>query len=137
GRLGDLIGRKKVFLGGLVLFTTASALCGVAADQTMLVTARFLQGVGGAMSTASILALIATGFREPLERAKAMSVYTFVLAGGGSTGLLAGGVLTRSISWHWIFFVNLPIGIATLFLGSALIEENRCIGLGQGVDVLG
>src|SRR5206468_3151701 len=110
GRLGDLIGRKKIFLSGLVVFTVASALCGLAQDQAMLVGARFLQGVGGAMSTASILALIATGFQAPSERAKAMSIYTFVLAGGGSMGLLAGGVLTQSISWHWIFFVNLPIG---------------------------
>jgi EmrB/QacA subfamily drug resistance transporter len=137
GRLGDLVGRKKVFLAGLVVFTVASALCGLAQDQAMLVAARFLQGIGGAMSTASILALIATGFPKPLERAQAMSVYTFVLAGGGSLGLLAGGVLTESINWHWIFFVNLPIGVATFLLGSALIEENEGIGLGHGVDVLG
>jgi EmrB/QacA subfamily drug resistance transporter len=137
GRLGDLIGRKRVFLAGLVVFTAASALCGLAVDQTMLVVARFLQGVGGAMSTSSILALIATGFPAPLERAKAMSVYTFVLASGGSIGLLAGGVLTQSISWHWIFFVNLPIGVATFVLGRALIEENDGSGLDRRVDVLG
>jgi EmrB/QacA subfamily drug resistance transporter len=137
GRLGDLVGRKKVFLAGLVVFTVASALCGLAQDQAMLVGARFLQGIGGAMSTASILALIATGFEAGAERARAMSVYTFVLASGGSLGLLAGGVLTQTISWHWIFFVNLPIGIATFVLGSALIEENEGIGLRRGVDWLG
>jgi EmrB/QacA subfamily drug resistance transporter len=137
GRLGDLLGRKRVFLAGLVLFTAASALCGLATDQAMLIGARFLQGIGGAMSTSSILALIATAFPAPLERAKAMSVYTFVLAGGGSIGLLAGGVLTQSISWHWIFFVNLPIGIATFFLGRALITESAGTGLDRRIDVLG
>src|SRR5579872_5504174 len=137
GRLGDLIGRKRVFLSGLVVFTVASALCGLAVDQSMLVAARFLQGIGGAMSTASILALITTGFPAAGERARAMSIYTFVIASGGSLGLLAGGVLTQSISWHWIFFVNLPIGLATFLLGRALIEGDEGAGLGRDVDVLG
>jgi EmrB/QacA subfamily drug resistance transporter len=137
GRLGDLIGRKRVFLGGLVVFTLASALCGAAPDQTMLIAARFLQGVGGAMATSSILALIAIGFPAPLERAKAMSLYTFVIAGGGSTGLIAGGLLTQSLSWHWIFFVNLPIGVATFLLGRRLIVENAGLGLAGGIDLAG
>jgi EmrB/QacA subfamily drug resistance transporter len=137
GRLGDLIGRKKVFLSGLVLFTVASVLCGVADSQAMLIGARLLQGVGGAVASSVILAIIVTEFPGVAERAKAMGMYAFVSAGGGSIGLLAGGALTQSLDWHWIFFVNVPIGIVTLLLGSALIDENEGIGLADGVDVLG
>ncbi len=137
GRMGDLVGRKRVFLTGLVLFTAASVLCGVAWDQTMLIVARLLQGVGGAVASAVILAIIVTEFPGRREQAKAMGLYAFVSAGGGSIGLLAGGLLTQSLSWHWIFFVNVPIGVAAFLLGSALIVENEGIGLGQGVDVLG
>ncbi len=137
GRLGDLIGRKKVFLAGLVLFTAASVLCGVASDQTMLIAARLLQGIGGAVASSVILAIIVTEFPAAAEQAKAMGVYAFVSAGGGSIGLLAGGALTQSLDWHWIFFVNVPIGVLTFLLGSALIEENEGIGLAGGVDVLG
>ncbi len=137
GRAGDLIGRKKVFLAGVVLFTAASVLCGLAYDPAVLVGARFLQGVGGALSAGVILALIVTGFPKPTERAQAMSVFTFVIAGGGSIGLLAGGALTQMINWHWIFFINLPIGAGTLLLGWWLIEENEGIGLRHGVDVAG
>ena len=137
GRAGDLIGRKKVFLSGVVLFTVASVLCGLAPDPTLLVVARFLQGIGAALSAGVVIALIVTGFTEPNERAQAMSVFTFTIAGGGSLGLLAGGLLTQWISWHWIFFINLPIGVATLLAGRALIEEHEGIGLRQGVDVWG
>jgi EmrB/QacA subfamily drug resistance transporter len=137
GRLGDLVGRKKVFLSGLVMFTAASVLCGVAGSQTMLIVARLLQGVGGAVASSVILAIIVTEFPGASEQAKAMGVYAFVSAGGGSIGLLAGGALTQSLDWHWIFFVNVPIGILTLLLGSALIDENKGIGLADGVDVLG
>jgi EmrB/QacA subfamily drug resistance transporter len=137
GRLGDLVGRKKVFLAGLVLFTVASILCGVAGSQTMLIVARFIQGVGGAVASSVILAIIVTEFTDAAEQAKAMGVYAFVSAGGGSIGLLAGGALTQSLDWHWIFFVNVPIGILALVLGSMLIEENEGIGLRDGVDVLG
>ena len=137
GRAGDLIGRKKVFLAGVVLFTVASGLSGVAGDPTTLVVARALQGLGGALSAGVIIALIVTGFPKPRERAQAMSVFTFTAAGGGSLGLLAGGVLTQMINWHWIFFINLPIGMATLALGWWLIEENDGIGLGRGVDIVG
>jgi EmrB/QacA subfamily drug resistance transporter len=137
GRLGDLVGRKKIFLSGLVLFTAASILCGVADSQAMLIGARLIQGVGGAVASSVILAIIVTEFPERVEQAKAMGMYAFVSAGGGSIGLLAGGALTQSLSWHWIFFVNVPIGAVALLLGWMLIEENEGIGLAGGVDVLG
>jgi len=137
GRVGDLIGRKRVFLSGLVLFTAASVLCGVAQSQTLLILARLLQGVGGAVASSVILAIIVTEFPEAREQARAMGMYAFVSAGGGSIGLLAGGVLTQSLSWHWIFFVNVPIGVIAFVLGSALIDENEGIGLAGGVDVAG
>ncbi len=137
GRMGDLVGRKKVFLSGLVLFTAASVFCGVADSQTMLIAGRFVQGIGGAVASAVILAIIVTEFPEKAEQAKAMGMYAFVSAGGGSIGLLAGGALTQSLSWHWIFFVNVPIGLIAFVMGSALIEENRGIGLAGGVDVAG
>jgi EmrB/QacA subfamily drug resistance transporter len=137
GRLGDLIGRKKVFLAGVALFTLASIACGAAGNQTMLVTARFVQGIGGALSSSVIVAIIVTEFPRAYERSKAMSAYVFVAVGGGSVGLLAGGVLTQALSWHWIFFVNVPIGIATLFAGSLLLVDNVGLGIKEGVDWLG
>jgi EmrB/QacA subfamily drug resistance transporter len=137
GRFGDLVGRKKVFLSGLVLFVAASILCGLADSQALLIGARLIQGIGGAVASSVILAIIVTEFPEKAEQAKAMGMYAFVSAGGGSIGLLAGGALTQSLDWHWIFFVNVPIGALALLLGSALIEENEGIGLAGGVDVLG
>ena len=137
GRFGDLVGRKRVFLSGLVLFVAASILCGVADSQATLIGARLIQGVGGAIASSVILAIIVTEFPERVEQAKAMGMYAFVSAGGGSIGLLAGGALTQSLSWHWIFFVNVPIGVFAFLAGSALIEENEGIGLAGGVDVLG
>src|SRR5271166_1833504 len=137
GRIGDLVGRKKVFLAGLVLFTTASVLCGIGNSQGLLIGARLLQGVGGAVASSVILAIIVTEFPAAREQAKAMGMYAFVSAGGGSIGLLAGGVLTQSLNWHWIFFVNVPIGVFAFVMGSALITENEGIGLAGGVDVLG
>jgi EmrB/QacA subfamily drug resistance transporter len=137
GRLGDLFGRKRLFLTGLVVFTLASVACGLAGDQILLIVARFVQGLGGAIASAAVLALLVTEFPQPRERAIAMSVYTFIIASGGSIGLLAGGVLTQALSWHWIFFINVPIGIATFALGRVLINETERIGLGQRVDVLG
>jgi MFS family permease len=113
GRLGDLISRRGVFLAGLAVFTVASLVCGTASSQAVLVGARFVQGAGGAMTSAVILGMIVTMFPEPREQAKAIGVYSFVASAGGSIGLLAGGVLTQSLDWHWIFFVNVPIGIAT------------------------
>ncbi len=137
GRLGDLVGRKRVFLAGVVTFTVASLLCGVAPSQETLVGARFLQGTGAAAQASVILAIIVTEFPEALERARAMSVYVFVSVAGGSMGLLAGGVLTEALSWHWVFFVNLPIGVATYALGHTLIRADRGLGLGHGVDWVG
>ena len=138
GRFGDLLGRKSVFMAGLGVFTVASLLCGLAQSQEMLVAARFVQGVGGAMTSAVILGMIVTMFPEPREQAKAIGVYGFVASAGGSIGLLAGGVLTQSINWHWIFFINVPIGIAT---GGRwplrLLDRDEGIGFGDGADVPG
>jgi EmrB/QacA subfamily drug resistance transporter len=137
GRLGDLIGRKRIFMIGLAVFTAASALCGLAQSQELLIAARFIQGAGGAMTAAVILGIIVTMFPEPGERTKALGVYTFVAAGGGSIGLLAGGVLTQLINWHWIFYINLPIGLATALLTSRLLDRDEGIGLERGADVPG
>jgi EmrB/QacA subfamily drug resistance transporter len=137
GRLGDLISRKRVFLAGLAVFTTASLVCGTAQSQAMLVGARFLQGGGGALTSAVILGMIVTMFPEPRDMAKAIGVYAFVASAGGAVGLLAGGVLTQLINWHWIFFVNVPIGLVTAVLASRLIPADKGIGLARGADVPG
>jgi EmrB/QacA subfamily drug resistance transporter len=137
GRLGDLIGRKRMFITGVAVFTAASLLCGVAQSQAELLIGRFLQGLGSAGASSAVLALIVTGFPQAAERAKAMSVYTFVAVSGGSIGLVLGGALTQAIDWHWIFVVNLPVGLAALALGTWLIDDDRGSGLGDGVDVLG
>jgi len=137
GRAGDLLGQRRVFLAGLMVFTGASLLCAVAQSQGLLIGARFVQGIGGALASAVILGMIVTMFPEPREQAKAIGVYTFVAVAGGSIGLLAGGILTEAINWHWIFFVNLPIGVATALLARRLVEPSEGIGLGRGVDVLG
>src|SRR5881397_504347 len=137
GRLGDLVGRRRIFLIGLTIFTAASLLCGLAQSQEVLIGARFVQGVGGAMTSAVILGVIVTMFPEPEEQARAIGIYSFVAAAGGSIGLLAGGVLTQAINWHWIFFVNLPIGVATAVLAARLLERDEGIGVGEGVDLPG
>src|SRR5690348_13755765 len=137
GRLGDLVGRKSVFLAGLAVFTAASLVCGAAQSQEMLVAARFVQGIGGAMTSAVILGMIVTMFPEPREQAKAIGVYAFVASAGGSVGLLAGGLLTQSINWHWIFFVNIPVGVATAFAARRLVPDGPGIGLRAGADVPG
>jgi len=137
GRVGDLVGRKRVYLAGLVIFTTASVLCGLSFAQPMLIAARFVQGIGGAVSSAVILAMIVTLFPEPLERAKAFGVFSFVASAGAAVGLIAGGLITQVVSWHWIFFVNLPIGIATAIVSARLLADDKGIGLGRGADVLG
>src|SRR5881397_1859080 len=134
GRFGDLTSRRGVFLTGLGVFTAASFLCGMAQSQELLVGARFVQGIGGAMASAVILGMIVTMFPEPREQAKAIGVYSFVASAGGSIGLLAGGVLTQAIDWHWIFFINLPIGVATAVLATRLLPADQGIGLDQGAD---
>ncbi len=137
GRLGDLFGRRSMFLAGITLFTTASLLCGAAQTQWLLVGARFLQGIGGAMTSAVILGMIVTMFPDPREQARAIGVYAFVASAGGAVGLLAGGVLTQSINWHWIFFVNIPIGIATALVAARLLERDVGIGFAAGADIPG
>src|SRR3954454_4937565 len=137
GRLGDLLGRKRAFLAGVVTFTVASLLCGIAPSEGALIGARFLQGIGAAAQASVILAIIVTEFPEVADRARAMSAYVFVSVAGGSLGLLAGGVLTEALSWHWVFIVNLPIGVAAFVLGQALIRADSGLGLGRGVDWLG
>jgi EmrB/QacA subfamily drug resistance transporter len=137
GRLGDLISRRGVFLSGLGVFTVASLAAGLAQSQEVLVAARFVQGIGGAMTSAVILGMIVTLFPDPREQAKAIGVYAFVASAGGAVGLLAGGVLTQTINWHWIFFINLPIGIATALFAVRYLEKDKGTGFGQGTDTLG
>jgi EmrB/QacA subfamily drug resistance transporter len=137
GRFGDILGRKNIFMAGLILFTLASLFCGAAQSQEMLVIGRFVQGIGGAMTSAVILGMIVVMFPEPREQAKAIGVYGFVASAGGSVGLLAGGVLTQSINWHWIFFINIPIALFTGLAAMRLLERDRGIGFGGGTDVPG
>ena len=137
GRLGDLIGRRRIFLAGLTVFTGASLVCGLADSQGLLIGARFVQGVGGAMTSAVILGMIVTMFPKPSERATAIGVYSFVAAAGGAIGLLAGGVITQAVNWHWIFFVNIPIGLVTGILTTRLLPNDRGIGLQNGADAPG
>jgi EmrB/QacA subfamily drug resistance transporter len=137
GRLGDLIGHRRIFLAGLAVFTGASLLCALSQSQEMLIASRFVQGAGGAMASAVTLGMIVTMFPEPREQAKAIGVFGFVASAGGSIGLLAGGVLTDLINWHWIFFVNVPIGAVTALLAVRLVESRPGIGLHEGADAPG
>ncbi len=137
GRLGDLFGHRRLFLTGIALFTLASILCGVSESQTALIAARALQGVGGALVSATGLSLVMTMFTEPKERAKAMGYFGFVAAGGGSIGVLAGGLLTGAFSWHWIFLVNLPIGLAVFLAGLAYLPKSRAEDAPKSLDVAG
>jgi EmrB/QacA subfamily drug resistance transporter len=137
GRLGDLVGRKRIFLIGLATFTAASAACGLAQSQAVLIAARFVQGAGGALTSSVILGMIVTMFPRPREQATAMGVFSFVASGGGAIGLLAGGALTQALSWHWIFFVNLPIGIVTALLAVRVVAADSGIGLRAGADIPG
>jgi EmrB/QacA subfamily drug resistance transporter len=137
GRIGDLIGQRRIFLIGLGVFTGASLLCALAQSQGVLIGARFVQGVGGALTSAVILGMIVTMFPEAREQAKAIGAYTFVAVAGGSIGLLLGGVLTETINWHWIFFVNIPIGVATALAAIRLVPDREGIGLTAGADIPG
>ncbi|MFD4869281.1 MFS transporter [Streptomyces sp. NPDC058412] len=137
GRLGDLIGRKRMFLAGTAIFTAASLLAGAATSPGLLIAARFLQGAGSAMASAVSLGILVTLFTEPRERAKAIAVFSFTGAAGASIGQVLGGVLTDALTWNWIFFINLPIGIATLFLALPALPGDRGLGLKAGADALG
>ena len=137
GRFGDLFGHRRLFLIGIGLFTVASTLCGLATTQEMLVIARAVQGVGGAIVSAVALSLMMMLFTEPAERAKAMGVFGFVASGGGSIGVLLGGILTDVLSWHWIFLVNVPIGFIVLGLTFWLIPGERASTAAQRLDIAG
>jgi EmrB/QacA subfamily drug resistance transporter len=137
GRLGDLVGRKRVFVAGLTVFTTASLLCGLSRSRGMLVGARFLQGIGGALTSSVILGMIVTLFPEPREQAKAIGVFSFTASAGGAIGLLAGGLLTQALSWHWIFFVNVPVGVVATVAAVRVLRPQAGAGLRQGADVGG
>ncbi|MDW5594734.1 DHA2 family efflux MFS transporter permease subunit [Conexibacter stalactiti] len=137
GRLGDLLGRARVFQAGLALFTLASLLCGLATSQELLIAARFLQGAGGALTSAVVLGMIVAMYDEPGERTRAIAVYAFVGSAGASLGLVLGGLLTDALSWHWIFFVNVPIGLATLLAARRVLADEPGLGLRGGADVPG
>src|SRR6186713_2078472 len=137
GRLGDLFGHRRIFLLGLAVFTLASAACGFATTQGVLIAARAVQGLGGAVVSAVALSLIMNVFTEPGERAKAMGIYGFVCSGGGSIGVLLGGLLTSSVGWHWIFLVNVPIGIVVYALCAKLIPAGRGMADAPRLDVAG
>jgi len=137
GRLGDLLGRKRMFVAGLALFTVASLLCGISTSQEMLIATRFVQGAGGAMASAVSLGMLVTHFPEPRERAKAIGAFSFVGAAGASIGQVLGGILTQAVSWHWIFFINLPIGVTAALLAVRVLEPDSGLGLRAGADGLG
>src|SRR3954451_6688924 len=137
GRLGDLYGHRRLFLAGISLFTLASAGCGVAGSQGFLVASRAVQGVGGAIASAVSLSLLMTLFTAPADRAKAMGVFGFVASGGGSIGVLLGGVLTDVLNWHWIFLVNLPIGVAVILLSARVLPAAPAFAQGLRLDVAG
>src|ERR671925_622997 len=137
GRLGDLFGPRRLFLAGITLFTLASLACGLSNSQGVLVGARAVQGLGGAVVSAVALSLLMTLFTEPAERAKAMGIFGFVASGGGSLGVLLGGILTDVLDWHWIFLVNVPIGIAVVALSLKLIPGERAPAAEQRLDLAG
>jgi EmrB/QacA subfamily drug resistance transporter len=138
GRIGDLVSRRGVFVGGLILFTVASAACGLAENRTMLIAARFVQGIGGAATSAVILGMIVTMFPGPREQARAIGVYSFVASAGGAVGLLLGGVLTEAVNWHWIFFVNVPVGLVTVAAARRFLPYDRSRATaGKSVDLAG
>ena len=137
GRAGDLFGRRKLFLAGVAVFSFASLLNGLASSETWLVAARGLQGLGGALVSPAALSIITTTFAEGEDRTKALGVWSAIAAGGGAFGLLLGGVLTDLLSWEWIFFVNVPIGIATAMLAIRYVPESRAALRDSGVDLPG
>jgi MFS family permease len=137
GRLGDLFGHRRLFLIGIALFTVASLGCGLASSKGVLVGARAIQGLGAATVSAVALSLMIMLFTEPAERAKAMGIFGFVASGGGSLGVLLGGILTGALNWHWIFLVNVPIGLAVIALSLRPLLDERAAVAAQRVDVAG
>src|SRR5438067_1322878 len=137
GRFGDLFGHRRLFLAGIALFTLASLLCGISTAKGMLVGARAVQGIGGAVASAVSLSLMMTLFTEPAERAKAMGIFGFVAAGGGSVGVVLGGVLTDFLNWHWIFLVNVPIGVLVTVLSLRLLPGTPGTAAGERIDLGG
>jgi EmrB/QacA subfamily drug resistance transporter len=137
GRLGDLLGRTRLFLGGLAAFSAASMLCGLAPNAGFLVAARFVQGATAAMVASMVLGIISPMFPEPRERTVALSIFSFVAIVGVSLGLVVGGAIIQVLSWHWIFFINVPVGAAAIFAGRGLIEPQAGLGLAEGADLLG
>ena len=137
GRAGDLFGRKRVFLAGVVLFSLASLLNGIAGSAAVLVAGRALQGLGGALIAPAALSVITTSFAEGKERTQALGVWSAVAVGGGAVGLLLGGIITQLLSWQWVFFVNVPVGLVTLLLAVRFVPESRAVGIGRGIDVWG
>src|SRR5919112_2337109 len=137
GRLSDLLGSRRVFLTGLTVFTLASVACGFATSPAELIAFRFVQGFGGALTAAVVLAILVSEFPGLDDRRRAMGIYAFIAPAGAATGLLAGGVLTQSIDWHWIFFINVPFGIATLAAARALIGHRPPAAAGVPVDLPG
>jgi EmrB/QacA subfamily drug resistance transporter len=137
GRLGDLLGHRRLFLIGITLFTLASLACGVSTEKGFLVAARSVQGIGGAVASAVSLSLMMMLFTEPAERAKAMGIFGFVAAGGGSIGVVLGGVLTDFLNWHWIFLVNVPIGALVVFLSLRLLPGTPGTAQGERIDLAG
>ncbi|MEU9948514.1 DHA2 family efflux MFS transporter permease subunit [Streptomyces sp. NPDC047939] len=137
GRLGDLLGRRRMFLAGTAVFTAASVLAGAAGSPALLVTARFLQGAGSAMASAVGLGILVTLFTESRERARAIAVFSFTGAAGASIGQVLGGVLTDALGWHWIFFINLPIGLAVLLVAVRVLPADRGPGIAAGADAIG
>ncbi|PZH14220.1 MFS transporter [Streptomyces sp. NTH33] len=137
GRLGDLVGRKRMFASGLAVFTAASVLCGIATSQSVLIAARAVQGVGGAMASAVVLGMLVALFPEPRERARAIAAFSAVGAAGGALGTFLGGALTQTLGWHWIFLINLPIGVAAWLAAVRVLAPESGAGLGHGADVPG
>src|SRR4051794_13016459 len=137
GRLGDLYGHRKLFIGGIGFFTLASLACGLSTSQETLIGARAVQGLGGAVASAVSLSLTMNLFTEPGERAKAMGIFGFVASGGGSIGVLLGGVLTDVLDWHWIFLVNIPIGVGVVLLSLRLLPSSKAQGERAKLDVAG
>ncbi|MGW2935100.1 MFS transporter [Streptomyces sp. NPDC001156] len=137
GRLGDLVGRKRMFATGLAVFTAASLLCGLATGQAVLIAARAVQGVGGAMASAVVLGMLVALFPEPREQARAIAVFSAVGAAGGALGTFLGGALTEALNWHWIFLINLPIGVAAWFAAVRVLAPDSGAGLGNGADYPG